>query len=65
MHVEIAKQEGNWRPWWHQYRVETMGWKPKAARASADGKNAALTQVGGRWGVTLPAHPDEMQVALF
>src|ERR1700733_12944009 len=33
VHVEIAKQEGNWRPWWHDYRVEVVSQKPKTTRA--------------------------------
>jgi alpha-glucosidase len=64
LHVEIAKQEGNWRPWWHEYRVEGVSWKPKAARASVNGKNLAITQTGGRWGVTVPANADGMQITL-
>jgi alpha-glucosidase len=64
LHVEIAKQEGNWRPWWHEYRVEAVSWKPKATRASVDGKNLAITQTGGRWGVTVPANADGMQITL-
>jgi alpha-glucosidase len=64
VHVEIAKQEGNWRPWWHDYRVEVVSWKPKATRASVNGKNLALTQMGGRWGATVPANADDAQIVL-
>ncbi len=64
LQVEIAKQEGNWRPWWHDYRVEVVSWKPKAARASVNGKSAAITQIGGRWGATVPASADGTQIAL-
>ncbi len=64
LHVEIAKQEGNWRPWWHEYHVEAVSWKPKAMRASVNGKNLALTQTGGRWGVTVPANADGVQIKL-
>jgi alpha-glucosidase len=64
LHVEIARQEGNWRPWWHEYRVEAVSWKPKATRASVNGKNLAITQTGGRWGVTVPANADGLQIAL-
>jgi alpha-glucosidase len=64
LHVEIAKQEGRWRPWWHEYRVEVVSWKPKAKRASLDGKNAVMTQADGRWGVTVPANPEGMRIAL-
>ena len=64
LHVEIAKQEGNWRPWWHDYRVEVVNWKPKATRASVNGKNLAITQIGGRWGATVPANADGVQISL-
>jgi alpha-glucosidase len=64
VHVEIAKQEGNWRPWWHDYHVEVVSWKPKATRASVNGKNLAITQTGGRWGFTVPANADGVQITL-
>jgi alpha-glucosidase len=64
VHVEIARQEGNWRPWWHEYRVEAVSWKPKATHASVNGKNLAITQTGGRWGVTVPANADGLQITL-
>jgi alpha-glucosidase len=64
LQVGIAKQEGNWRPWWHEYRVEAVSWKPKATRASVNGKNLPITQVGARWGVTVPANADGVQVTL-
>ena len=64
LHVEIAKQEGHWKPWWHEYRVEVVSWTPKTKRASVDGKNTVITQVEGRWGVTVPANTEGMQLAL-
>ena len=64
LHVEIAKQEGNWRPWWHEYRVEAVSWKPKATRASINGKKLAITQTGGHWGVTVPANAEGVQISL-
>jgi alpha-glucosidase len=64
LHVEIAKQEGNWRPWWRDYRVEVVSWKPKATRASVNGKNLAITQTGGRWVATVPANADGVQITL-
>jgi alpha-glucosidase len=64
VHVEIARQEGNWRPWWHAYRVEVVSWKPKANRASVNGKHVVITQVSGRWGVTVPANAEGMQITL-
>jgi alpha-glucosidase len=62
--VEIAKQEGNWHPWWHDYRVEVVSWKPKATRASVNGKNVAVTQTAGRWGATVPANAEGVQITL-
>jgi len=64
LHVDIAKQEGNWKPWWHEYRVEVVGWTPKATRASADGKNMVMTRVDGRWGVSVPANSTGVQIVL-
>jgi alpha-glucosidase len=64
LHVAIAKQEGHWKPWWHGYRVEVVSWTPKAKRASVNGKNVVITQVDGRWGVTVPANTEGMQIAL-
>ena len=62
--VEIAKQEGNWRPWWHDYRVEVVSQKPKTTRALVNGKRVAITQIGGRWGLTVPANGDGVQITL-
>jgi alpha-glucosidase len=64
VHVEIAKQEGNWRPWWHDYRVEVVSRKPKTTRASVNGKRVAITQIGGRWGLTVPANAEGVQITL-
>jgi alpha-glucosidase len=64
LQVEIAKQEGNWRPWWHDYRVEVVSQKPKTTRASVNGKRVTITQIGGRWGLTVPANADGVQITL-
>jgi alpha-glucosidase len=64
LHVEIAKQEGQWKPWWHEYRVEAVGWTPKANRASVDGKIVSLKKQDGRWGVTVPMKTDTIQITL-
>jgi alpha-glucosidase len=64
LHVEIAKQEGQWNPWWHEYRVEAVGWTPKTNRASVDGKIVPLKKQDGRWGVTVPMKADAIQIAL-
>ena len=62
--IGIAKQEGNWKPWWHQYRVEAVGWTPRERRASVRGQKLAMTQVEGRWGVTLPAEAEGTRIEL-
>jgi alpha-glucosidase len=54
--VTIGKQEGTWKPWWHEYRVEVVGWTPKSGSGLIDGSGTSLTQVGDRWGVTVPAN---------
>ncbi len=62
--VEIARQEGQWKPWWHEYRVEIVGWAPKETYAIADRKRVALTQVAGRWGITVPASASGLRISL-
>jgi alpha-glucosidase len=64
LQVEIAKQEGNWQPWWHEYRVEAVGWKPRAARASVNKKTAVLKQLDGRWGVSVAANAEAISITL-
>lgn len=53
---EVAKQEGKWKPWWKEYRVEVVGWTPGKNEATFNGKGLKMTQVDGRWGVTVPAN---------
>jgi alpha-glucosidase len=62
--VEIGSQEGRWKPWWHEYRVEVAGWTPKENRAFVEGKKVALTQSEGRWGTTVPANTQGIRVEL-
>ena len=64
LQVEIAKQEGNWQPWWKQYRIEVMNWTPKQKRASVDGKTVAIEPVEGRWGVTAGANAAGLHILL-
>ena len=52
--LTLAKQEGTWKPWWHEYRVEVVGWAPTKGHAAINGKSVNATQVDERWGVTLP-----------
>ena len=64
LQVDIASQEGKWQPWWKQYRVELVGWTPKAKRASIDGKTVPLEQRDGRWGVTAAATPAGLHIIM-
>jgi len=64
LNVEIAAQEGKWKPWWHEYRVEVVGWTPKGNQASIDGKKTALTEADGRWGATVPVSAKGAHVTL-
>ena len=62
--VTIGEQEGTWKPWWHEYRVEVVGWAPKSGRGSVGGRDTSLTQVDGRWGVTVAANPGGVRIDL-
>jgi alpha-glucosidase len=64
MSVAISKQEGTWKPWWTQYRVEVVGWTPKEGKGSIDGSSNALTREGGNWGITIPAKPNGAEIDL-
>ena len=64
MSVTIGKQEGTWKPWWHEYRVEVVDWTPQSGRGMVDGRSTSLTQVNGRWGVTVPANASGAQIDL-
>ncbi|MGC2399234.1 MAG: DUF5110 domain-containing protein [Acidobacteriaceae bacterium] len=64
MSVTIGKQEGSWKPWWKAYRVEVVGWQPKQRHATVDGRTVSLAELGGRWGITLPASAGETKIEL-
>ncbi len=53
--IEIAKQEGNWKPWWREYRIEVVGITPQTSVVTANERRLTLSQVDGRWGVIVPA----------
>ena len=53
--VQIARQEGTWKPWWHEYRVEVVGFTSKASEATLNNQRLTVSQVDGRWGVVIPA----------
>ena len=62
LHVRVNRQQGSWTPWWTEYRVEAVGWTPTAKHASVGAHATPLTQVNGRWGVTVPALAKGFQV---
>ncbi len=53
--VQIAKQEGTWKPWWHEYRIEVVDFTPKASQANVGSQHPTLSQKDGLWGVVVPA----------
>ncbi len=62
--VTIGKQEGTWRPWWKNYRIEVVGWAPKQKRATAAGHSLSLTQTGSLWSTDVPRSPNGLEVEL-
>ena len=52
--ITMAAQEGSWKPWWHEYRVEVVGWTPTKGHATLNGRGINATEADGRWGVVLP-----------
>jgi alpha-glucosidase len=61
--VSIQAQEGTWKPWWHEYRVEVVGLTPKG-KASLNGHPVPLVKEGELWGVTIPANAAGAQLQL-
>jgi alpha-glucosidase len=61
--VAIGKQEGTWKPWWKEYRIEVVGLRAKG-EGSVDGHPKLLTRAGGRWGITIPTNPEGSQIKL-
>ena len=62
--VRIGRQEGTWKPWWHEYRVEVAGMTPKSPQALVNHRFLTLTQIDGRWGVTLPTAESEITIEM-
>ncbi len=60
--VDIAKQEGSWRPWWRSYRIEVVG--STATRAAVNGRQVEADQAGGRPGLTIPAESGGSHIVL-
>ena len=55
LQVTIGPQQGNFQPWWRDYRIEVYGWTPSQHIADAD-RSYSLEAVGPAWTVTVPAN---------
>jgi alpha-glucosidase len=62
VNVTIGSQEGSWKPWWHSYRIEVVGWTPKQKQGVVDGRNIPLAEVAGRWGVIADASAKQIEL---
>ena len=62
--VQIAKQEGTWKPWWREYRVEVVGFTPKTSEATMNNQRLTMSKVEGRWGVVIPADASGSSIQL-
>jgi alpha-glucosidase len=62
--VTIGKQAGTWKPWWQAYRIEAVGWSPRQKLGIVDGRSQPLSELDGRWGMTIPANGQECQIQL-
>jgi hypothetical protein len=60
--AQIGKQQGTWKPWWPEYRVEIVGFSSKTFEATMNNQRLAVSQVEGRWGVVIPAVASETSV---
>ncbi len=56
--ITVAPQEGHYKPWWSQYRMEVYGWSPKAHIASVGQRRYPMQKAGAAWAVTVPSAKD-------
>ena len=54
--LQVAQQQGNFTPWWTQYRLEIYGWTPKLTSASLGKVTLPLQRIATGWSVTIPAN---------
>jgi alpha-glucosidase len=52
--ITIPTREGSFRPWWTSYRIEAVGWTPKASTATVAGRASALEHTPIGWAATVP-----------
>ncbi len=60
--VNIPAREGNYHPWWTQYRIEAVGFTPHTSQATVGTHTTALEHTDLGYAVTLPdtGHPQSV-----
>lgn len=54
LRVTVAPQQGQFTPWWHNYRLEVYGWTPKQHTATRGAGKLPLQASGAAWTVEIP-----------
>ena len=62
--VTISSQEGSFRAWWTEYRLEIYGWTPQMRIAALNGIDRLLEKTSGGWVVMVPANAGEKVVQI-
>jgi alpha-glucosidase len=52
--VTIPNREGNFKPWWSQFRIEAVGFTPNTSQATLKGHSTALEHTPLGWATTFP-----------
>ena len=52
--VHIEKQEGAYKPWWKQIRIEAIGWTPTTKVLTSDSTQSKLERSNQSWAATIP-----------
>ena len=55
--LTVEPQEGAFKPWWNNYRVEVYGWVPKARSARLGTHKQLLEQIVDGWSTVISADP--------
>ena len=55
--VKIEPQQGEFKPWWDNYKIEVYGWVPRTRSVEAGVHKQALHQIVGGWSTVIPANP--------
>ncbi|MCU1222018.1 MAG: Alpha-glucosidase [Edaphobacter sp.] len=52
--IYIEKQEGTFKPWWQQLRIEALGWTPTTKELTSASIKSKLEQSNKSWTATIP-----------